>query len=283
MTPAVEPIRDDELDGLFGDLAHGPLALAVSGGADSMTLMRLIARWAARPSVKEKWSEWWAQAPESLMRPPTRATTRLSRAARLPVWLRDIRTFADLARAGGPPQIVVLTVDHGLAPHLLGKRSSSQTKRVGSVFHVKSCVGRAETNHRHPGGCPQRSSKPDARRPPRRSWHPGRLVKCCRLSVLIARRRSRPGSRASHGGPSRDVPDASWPRQRHRGIVRYAISRLRQERANAGVSAVLHGMSLAPAVGRTEGPSCRNPARGWPWLGGRPDQRGRSFRAGSRP
>ena len=82
MTPdAAEPIRDDELDELFGGLAHGPLALAVSGGADSMTLMRLIARWAARPSVKAKWSEWWAQAPEKSMRPPTRATTRLSRAA----------------------------------------------------------------------------------------------------------------------------------------------------------------------------------------------------------
>lgn len=113
MTPAVEPIRDDELDGLFGDLAHGPFALAVSGGADSMALMRLIARWAARPSVKEKWSEWWAQAPESqcdhlpVLRPDYRGL-------QTPVWLRDIRTFADLARAGGPPQIVVLTVDHGL-------------------------------------------------------------------------------------------------------------------------------------------------------------------------
>lgn len=113
MTPAAEPIRDDELDGLFGDLAHGPLALAVSGGADSMALMRLVERWAARPSVKAKWSEWWAQAPESQCGrlPVPRYDYR---GLQTPVWLRDVRTFDNLARVGGPPQIVVLTVDHGL-------------------------------------------------------------------------------------------------------------------------------------------------------------------------
>jgi len=43
---AAKPVSDDELAGLFGWLdGYFPLTLAVSGGADSMALMILLARW----------------------------------------------------------------------------------------------------------------------------------------------------------------------------------------------------------------------------------------------
>jgi tRNA(Ile)-lysidine synthase len=46
MRGADEPIGDEELEGLFGEIrAHDLLVLAVSGGADSMALMHLVARW----------------------------------------------------------------------------------------------------------------------------------------------------------------------------------------------------------------------------------------------
>ena len=70
------PISDDELPALFAGLERVPLALAVSGGADSMALMHLIARWAAREDVRAAW--------------------------------------ASDAAAAFVPHVVVMTVDHGL-------------------------------------------------------------------------------------------------------------------------------------------------------------------------
>lgn len=43
------PIRNDELDGLLGRLEGLSVALAVSGGPDSMALMHLVARWLELP------------------------------------------------------------------------------------------------------------------------------------------------------------------------------------------------------------------------------------------
>ena len=48
----VQPIGGSELDQLFGSALAAPIALAVSGGADSMALLHLVARALERPQCK---------------------------------------------------------------------------------------------------------------------------------------------------------------------------------------------------------------------------------------
>lgn len=108
------PISDDELEGLFGHLGQTPLALAVSGGADSMALMHLVARWAARDEVRAA----WADVAPRLFGPVNENTHYWPRVTwaglEKPGWLSDADSVEALRRASGPPRIVVLTVDHGL-------------------------------------------------------------------------------------------------------------------------------------------------------------------------
>ncbi len=78
---AATPISPDERDHLFEPLKGRRLALCVSGGADSMALLHLIAEWASTPRIAEK--------PQSM---------------------------AETDHFGAAAPIVVVTVDHGLRP-----------------------------------------------------------------------------------------------------------------------------------------------------------------------
>lgn len=111
--PDAAPISDEELAGLFAGLDRRPLALAVSGGADSMALMHMAARWAKRSEVQAAWAQRWRQAfslPMNCRPPPPTDWSGLAK----PAWLLEVETGADLKRIGGTPHVVVLTVDHGL-------------------------------------------------------------------------------------------------------------------------------------------------------------------------
>ncbi|MEQ1711589.1 MAG: tRNA lysidine(34) synthetase TilS, partial [Hyphomicrobium sp.] len=114
-----QPIADDELDGLFWRLGSQPLALAVSGGADSTALMHLVARWARRPDVVARYRESWlgltVRTVQTVAGDAERGAPEVdwSGLAR-PGWLPDPVTVESLRAAGGTPHVVVLTVDHGL-------------------------------------------------------------------------------------------------------------------------------------------------------------------------
>lgn len=100
------PITDDELPALFAGLERVPLALAVSGGADSMALMHMIARWAAREDVRAAYADWWAFRVRQLL--PHILSKNPPKVLELSAAEQASR------RAAAPPHVVVLTVDHGL-------------------------------------------------------------------------------------------------------------------------------------------------------------------------
>lgn len=120
-----QPISPEERDRLLEPLAGRPLALCVSGGPDSMALMYLVAEWAQTKAVKEQWMVAWQK--------PKARSSHLDfgpvdwRGLRPPKWLANVKTKHDLDALGGPPQIIVLTVDHQLRPE-----SSTEAKFVES-------------------------------------------------------------------------------------------------------------------------------------------------------
>lgn len=113
---ASRPVSDDELAGLFAGLETTPLALAVSGGADSMALMHMVARWAKRPEVANAYAHAWRDA-LNIQRKTTPARPKRIQWSGLkrPSWLPgDTPALDDLVNGRSVPHVVVMTVDHGL-------------------------------------------------------------------------------------------------------------------------------------------------------------------------
>ncbi|MEQ8825292.1 MAG: tRNA lysidine(34) synthetase TilS [Filomicrobium sp.] len=107
--PNNEPISPEERDRLFAPLVGRPLALCVSGGADSMALLHLVSEWAAagKHSYTADFSNPYGLPPRRHRRPDKMPE---------PTWLKGGRSSEDLLASGGPAPIVVLTVNHGLRP-----------------------------------------------------------------------------------------------------------------------------------------------------------------------
>lgn len=121
------PISDDELLALFAGLETTPLALAVSGGADSMALMHMTARWARRDEVQAAYRQSWRNAIDARSR--VNMAEQWSGLHR-PSWLEEISTADHLMKAGGTPHVVVLTVDHGLRA-----TSADEARFVAAASH----------------------------------------------------------------------------------------------------------------------------------------------------
>ena len=107
-----QPISAEERDRLFEAACERPMALCVSGGPDSMALMHLAAEWLSSSEKRSYWRNWW----EAQRLPCTNilATDIDIAGLERPEWLSHITTREQLFACGGPPPLVVLSVDHGL-------------------------------------------------------------------------------------------------------------------------------------------------------------------------
>lgn len=116
--PSATPLSDEEIAELLSGLERRPLALAVSGGADSVALMHLAARWASSPRVCDAYAAAWRHTTDGDRLKHDPVAPRVQWAGlQPPPWLLPPNASADAPQpALVPPHVVVLTVDHGLRP-----------------------------------------------------------------------------------------------------------------------------------------------------------------------
>ena len=111
-------ISDSELEQIFVCLPNRPLAIAVSGGRDSMVLMHLLARW-VKTALGANWLHGVASTNgttdrSDVVRPGGPPRLRRPRLTARAGWLGEDLECAELLARRAASAIVVLTVDHGL-------------------------------------------------------------------------------------------------------------------------------------------------------------------------
>ncbi len=135
------PLAAQERDLLFGAACDGPMALCVSGGPDSMALMHLAADWSSSSKVESYWKGWWdgQQIRHSKQSVASIDVASLTR----PDWLAGITTREQLLACGGPPRLVVLTVDHGLREESAAEAQfvADEAEKLGLPYQVLRWTG----------------------------------------------------------------------------------------------------------------------------------------------
>ena len=116
-----QPIDDAEIGPLFGMLAGQRLALAVSGGPDSMALMHLVARWARTPAALEGLARLRRRDAGHGVASPGMPVGSPPREMDQPAWLEGSGAHRALVDKSRWPPIVVLTVNHGLRREAAGE------------------------------------------------------------------------------------------------------------------------------------------------------------------